>query len=170
MASFHSNAGFTGEGLERAYELAEMSVGTEQVDVGSDGPVNDRFRYHAQGNVVAEGTVQAIESAFLLHEGGSEGPCALARRLMSAMEAVSSEGLGDTRCINNYGGVTATGAYIHIDNPDGSVAVHINVIGDGSYEPIDELSRRFVEWEEDHCNNHENSSRRLRRGRHPQQP
>ena len=169
MASFHSNAGFTGEGLERAYALAEMSAGTEQVDTGSDGPVNGRFRYHAQGNVVAEGTVQAMESAFLLHEGGSEGSaCALARRLMSSMEAVTSEGLGDTRCTKDHG-VTSSGAYIHIDNPDGTVAVHINVIGDGSYEPIDELARRFVEWEKDSCSNIENSSRRLRRGMHPEQ-
>lgn len=169
MASFQSNAGFTGEGLERAYELAEMSIGTEQVDIGSDGPVNGRFRYHAQGNVVAEGTVQAMESAFLLHEDGVEGHCALARRLMSAMEAVSSEGLGDTRCTKNHSGVTSTGAYIHIDNPDGSVAVHINVIGDGTYEPIDELARRFLEWQKSSCSNIENSSRRLRRGRHPHQ-
>lgn len=152
MADFFTNGGYTGQSLETAYRLAGMADGTEQIDLGSEKLVDDRYSYHAMGNVVADGTVDALQTGFL-KDIDSDDHCMMARRLMAAMDSVLQDGFGDMRCINDHGGISATGAYLHIDNPDGKVLVHINKAGDGSYEPIEELKREFLQWQENNgCN------------------
>ena len=141
-----------------------MAEGTEQVDQGPTTLVNDRYSYHAMGNVVAEGTVQALESGFLkqVQDPNTDSICAMAEALMSAMDQVLTNGLGDMRCINDHNGISATGAYLHIDSPDGYTFIHISKNGDGSYEPIEELKLEFDNWKEMHCKNNDVEQRRDR--------
>ena len=166
MADFRSNGGRTGRSLEAAYSLAGMAAGTEQLDFGSSEAVDGRYSYRVLGNDVKEGTVRALEDGFLMNvddrddtrgkedydgnehdERDNEDRCAMAQRLMSAMMEVYKNGLGDMRCINDRDGITSTGAYLHVDEPDGRVLVHINKPGDGTYEPMEKLREEFVEWE-----------------------
>ena len=165
MADFFTNGGYTGRSLETAYTLAGMVNGTEQIDLGSEDLVDGRYSYRALGNDVARGTVDALRTGFLAEtttgDGDGDGDdgeedthddyddhCIMARRLTAAMDEVLRDGLGDMRCIHGHDGITATGAYLHVDNPDGTVLVHINKAGDGSYEPIEELKREFLRWQE----------------------
>lgn len=148
MADFVSNGGYTGKSLETAYELAAMAEGTEQIDMGSENLIDGRFSYHVMGNDVAEGTVEALRTGFLLGDFDNNDHCAMAQRLMAAMDRVLRDGLGDMRCIHDHGGISATGAYLHVDDPDGRVLVHINKPGDGSREPIEELKREFLQWQQ----------------------
>lgn len=164
MADFTTNGGYTGRSLETAYTLAGMAEGTEQVDIGSEDLVDERFSYHAMGNAVAEGTVKALQTGFLQEpqvDGDSDNDhCAMAQRLMSAMEHVLANGLGDMRCNKDKNGITATGAYLHIDSPNGRSFIHINKAGDGSYEPIEDLKEEFLQWKELHCNGSEDKQDR----------
>lgn len=156
IADFFTNGGYTGRSLETAYTLAGMADGTEQIDLGSEDLIDGRYSYHALGNDVAQGTVNALRTGFLAettdNDDGEEqhdyDHCIMARRLMAAMDEVLRDGFGDMRCIHGHDGITATGAYLHVDNPDGRVLVHINKAGDGSYEPIEELKREFLRWQE----------------------
>ena len=47
-----------------------------------------------------------------------------------------------------WGGISAAGGYLHIDNEDGSVLLHINIVGDGSSEPVELMKESFMEWRE----------------------
>ena len=54
--------------------------------------------------------------------------------------------LGDVRYLNQDGTSTSTAtAFLHVDNPDGSVYIHLNFIDSGETEPI--LGQEdFNEW------------------------
>lgn len=159
MADFVTNGGYTGKSIGAAYVLAHMADGVEQVDLGPNELVDHRYSYHAMGNEVIEGTVKALQTGFLA-EINIDNRCALARRFMSAMASVLKDRFGDMRCISDHDGISATGAYLHIDNPDGKVLLHINKAGDGSYEPIEELKREFLQWQE-HNGCHENKTEQV---------
>lgn len=154
MADFNTNShgGYTGKSLETVYE-SEGIENTEQIDVGvdrndedADESIRGRYSFHAQGNVVAEDTVTSLLDGFI---GGDEDviyQCDMAGRLMSAMSRVVERDLGDMRCINDHNGTSASGAFLHIDNADGTELIHLNIIGDGSFEPVEEMREEFLEW------------------------
>jgi hypothetical protein len=149
-----------------------MAKNTEQVGIGSTLHLNGRlFSYHALGNDVHVGTTQSLENGFLeevvaenekndeVVESSNDtttattnnnDDCIMAQRLMSALDNVLHNNHGDMRCINHHNGISSTGAYIHIDNPNGKALVHINKAGDGSYEPIVELKKEFMKWKVKH--------------------
>mmetsp|Transcript_10700 Transcript_10700/g.19218 ORF Transcript_10700/g.19218 Transcript_10700/m.19218 type:complete len:178 (+) Transcript_10700:3-536(+) len=135
MTDFNTNShgGYTGESLQSVYDDVLEVKNTEQVDLGvdrkdegADSMVRGRYSYHVQGNVVAEETVTSISDGFLGGEDKGIPYCDMAARLMAAMYSVVQAGLGDMRCINDHGGVSASGAFLHIDNPDGIELIHIN--------------------------------------------
>ena len=37
---------------------------------------------------------------------------------------------------------------VHIDNPDGTQLIHINIVGDGSYDPVEAMMQDFLKWRE----------------------
>jgi hypothetical protein len=71
--------------------------------------------------------------------------CDLADRLMIAVEAGGIEGAGDQRCIDDHA-TPAAGGFVHVDNPDGTVVVHIDVVGDGTFNPLLELRQQYDKW------------------------
>jgi hypothetical protein len=143
IANFNTTRGYTGKELVELYKKM-FSFPTENYDVG--GSVNmttadgQSMEYHALANVVSEGTVNLLEQGF--KESDSDD---LAVRLMAAMTSVVGGGAGDGRCINGFN-TSASGAFLHVDNPDGSVYLHLNIVGSGITEPIVELQRQFNEW------------------------
>jgi hypothetical protein len=101
----------------------------------------DTFTYSAQGNIITDATVDSIAESFKLDVNESDGGvCALAARLHRAIVAPSlmlrdamereDETLlaGDVRCFGSNG-AAAAGMFLHVDNPDGSVLVHIDIAG-----------------------------------------
>lgn len=153
MADFSTNAstgGYTGQSLETMYDIMRID-NTEQIDIGmdrNDDGTDGRYSFHAQGNVVAEDTVQSLFDGFTGEGDGAKYQCDMADKLMAAMAKVVEEGLGDMRCINDHNGVTSTGAFLHIDNPDGTQLIHINIVGDGSYDPVEAIMQDFLKWRE----------------------
>eukprot|EP00585_Thalassiosira_rotula_P005481 CAMPEP_0196143194 /NCGR_PEP_ID=MMETSP0910-20130528/12851_1 /TAXON_ID=49265 /ORGANISM="Thalassiosira rotula, Strain GSO102" /LENGTH=378 /DNA_ID=CAMNT_0041404607 /DNA_START=80 /DNA_END=1216 /DNA_ORIENTATION=+ len=155
MADFNTNShgGYTGDSLQSIYDDVLEVKNTEQVDLGvdrkdegADSMARGRYSYHAQGNVVAEETVTSISDGFLGGEDKGIQYCDMAARLMAAMFSVVQAGLGDMRCINDHGGVSASGAFLHIDNPNGTELIHINIVGDGSFEPVEKMRQEFLVW------------------------
>ena len=69
----------------------------------------------------------------------------MAGKLMTAMYRVADGDFGDVRCLNKDG-TTATGAYLHVDNPDGTEFIHINIIDSYPNEPVEELKFQFANW------------------------
>ena len=37
---------------------------------------------------------------------------------------------------------------VHIDNPDGTQLIHINIVGDGSYDPVEAMMQDLLKWRE----------------------
>lgn len=154
IADFTSHAAYTGQNLTKVYELL-FDFETEETDEGGSFITKNghTILYHALANVVSSGTVDSLKLGF--EEGWDEDEddddaSILAARLMTAMESVVVAGKGDGRCLNVPGdGTSASGAFLHVDNADGTVYVHLNVIGDGTTEPIDELRRRYDAWMDD---------------------
>ncbi len=162
IANFDSSAGYTGENLTPLFDVLGFTydgVEQEQVDVGgtvrSSTSTTNNLVYHAQGNIVSTGTVNLLKTGFeeevVSNDDNDEiqNGAELAARLMAAMRSVaSSEGAGDMRCLYSDSGssTSASGAYLHVDNPDGTVYVHLNIIGDGMTEPVDELQKAYDEW------------------------
>jgi hypothetical protein len=62
----------------------------------------------------------------------------MAGKLMTGMYRVADGDFGDVRCLNKDG-TTATGAYLHVDNPDGTEFIHINIIDSNANELVEEL-------------------------------
>ena len=93
-------------------------------------------------NVVAEGTVTSLYDGFLGGGGEDNHHCDMAGRLISAINSVVEGGLGDMRCINDHDRISATGAFLHIDNADGTELIHINIIGNGTLEPVEEMRQK----------------------------
>jgi hypothetical protein len=143
IANFSSDVGFTGSNLFDLY-LNDLGYGiTENFDNGgSFSP----YTHHAQANAVVDGTVNSMRLAFVGVITDPEIPeiCDLAGRLMAAMQTVVLAGHGDVRC--SAGNTTATGAFLHVDNPDGTEYVHLNIVGDGSFEPVLALRESFDVW------------------------
>jgi hypothetical protein len=148
IADFYSQAGYTGTSLASVWYGIFGINGTEQVDVGKKFE-NDRYIYHTMGNVVTKGTVGALQRGFEnQNDDFNFGLCDMAGKLMTAMNGVAAGGFGDARCLND-GGKSATGAYLHIDNADGTALIHINKIGDGTSEPVEEMKETFHQWRKD---------------------
>ena len=106
---------------------------------------DDRYIVISGGNFVSNGSVAAMQDGFA---NAAESKFAgetddLAGRLMSALHEVIAQGLGDVRC-KEYYNTTATGAYLHIDNPDGSTHLHINIVDSGA--PVVDVGNAFLEW------------------------
>ena len=135
-------AGYTGSKLEEIYVTFFSLLDTAQVD--TQGSSGNAFTYSAQGNVVTNETVPSVEKGFLglLEEGMG---CDLADRLMIAVEAGGADGAGDKRCLNDYG-TPAAGAFLHVDNADGTVLVHIDIVGNGTSNPLLSLREQYDEW------------------------
>ena len=66
------------------------------------------------------------------------GLCDMAGKLMTGMCRVADGDFGGVRCLNKDG-TTATGAYLHVDNPDGTEFIHINIIDSNANELVEEL-------------------------------
>lgn len=155
MADFNTNShgGYTGGSLQTVYDYILEVKNTVQVDMGFDrndedagSMIRGRYSFHAGGNVVAEGTVPSLSDGFLGGEDEDTQHCDMAARLMAAMDSVVQDGLGDMRCINDHGGVSASSAFIHIDDADGTELIHINIVGDGSFEPVEKVRQEFLAW------------------------
>mmetsp|Transcript_4015 Transcript_4015/g.6122 ORF Transcript_4015/g.6122 Transcript_4015/m.6122 type:complete len:380 (+) Transcript_4015:151-1290(+) len=148
IANFTAHDGYTGDKLQYIYDEVLGVLGSVQKNVGKKD-VSDRYIYHALGNVVLDGTVESMQSGFEDQNDEFDfGACDMAGRLMAAMNRVANEGLGDKRCVDDEGGISAAGGYLHIDNEDGSVLLHINIVGDGSSEPVELMKESFMEWRE----------------------
>ncbi|KAL7545109.1 hypothetical protein ACHAWF_008473 [Thalassiosira exigua] len=155
-----SHGGYTGKSLQKLYDEVLEIPDTVQVDLGvgrgdpnADATVSGRYSHHAQGNVVANGTVEALSDGFVAG-GGDDDPCDdLPARLMAALTRAVEGGLGDARCIADFEGLSASGAFLHVDHPDGAEYVHLNVVGDGTFEPVEALRKEYLIWRESHpCN------------------
>ena len=143
MADFSSSMAYSGASLKSLWTYFGHGD-SEVTDVGKYN-LDGRYTYHVMANVVKSGTVATMQSGF---EDGSDeygfGQCDMAGKLMTAMYRVADGGFGDVRCFDR--GTTATGAYIHIDNEDGTELVHINVVEAGRQEPLEVLKEKFHEW------------------------
>jgi hypothetical protein len=138
LADFEASAGYTGDQLDFVYEEILGILGTIQQDKGG---VHNRFQYHAQSNIVVNGTNERMQEGF---ESPPVGFCDdLPGRLMAGLYVGGSLG-GDVRCDP----VSASGAFLHVDNPDGTEYLHIEIVGDGSVEPLDELAGSYFKWRE----------------------
>lgn len=154
MASFDvndSHGGYTGSSLQEVYDDILQIKDTVQIDIGAGRNNNDedsgRYSFHAQGNVVKDGTVESLYDGFI--EGGDgSNTCDMTYKLMSAMDRVLEDGGGDMRCINEHNGISATGAFLHIDEADGKELIHLNIFGDGTFEPVEKLRQEFLVWKE----------------------
>ncbi len=149
IANFTSQAGYSGGRLAFLWEY--FGYGTsEVVNVGYD-LLNGRYTYRAAGNVVKVGTVDSMQNGFENQDDQFNfGLCDMAGKLMTAMYRVADGGYGDDRCLN-ADGTTATGAYLHIDNANGTEFIHINIIDPiMPKEPVEELKKQFLEWRKQH--------------------
>jgi uncharacterized Ntn-hydrolase superfamily protein len=141
-------AGYTGPLLDLLYATA---VSLPKTDQSHRHGTTGSYAYSAQGNVVTKRTVQTLQSTFV----GSSG-CDLADRLMEAVDAVSTAGEGDARCIVDgftagvHAPIPGTGAYLHVENPDGTDLVHIDVVGDGTFNPVKRLREEYDAWRAKH--------------------
>jgi len=143
IANFDSQTGYSGKSLAKVWTF--YGYRGEIVNVGKD-LLDDRYTYRAAGNVVKNGTVDSLQSGFEeQNDDFNFGLCDMAGKLMTAMYRVADDEFGDLRCLGNDG-TTATGAYLHIDNPDGTEFIHINVIDSNPKEPVEELKEQFVKW------------------------
>ena len=64
--------------------------------------------------------MQSLFGGFTGKGDGAKYQCDMADKLMAAMAKVVEAGLGDMEYINDHNGVTSTGTFLHIDNPDGT--------------------------------------------------
>lgn len=120
---------------------------TDNFDRGGNLP--PPYTYHAQAHFVPNGTVNNMTLAFAGLVDDPELPeiCDLASRLMSAIQIVAIAGQeGDIQCAPY--GMSGTGAFLHVGNPDGSEHIHINFAVFGNIEqPELFLRERFdAEW------------------------
>ena len=77
-------------------------------------------------------------------EAAFAGGCDLADRLMLALEAGAQNGEGDSRCTG--GGIPSDSGFLHVDNADGSVLLHISVTDTGPQSPLPELRQMYDAW------------------------
>lgn len=143
MADFSSSKAYSGESLGALWNYFGYADG-EIADIGKQN-FEDRYTYHAAGNVVKKGTVLSLQSGF--EDENDEygfGQCDMAGKLMTAMYRVATGGFGDMRCLDD--GTSAAGAYIHIDNEDGTVFIHINEVDTDEKDPVEVLGDKFKEW------------------------
>jgi len=144
IANFTSQVGYSGAGLFGVWAYYGFGS-SELVNEGKD-LLKDRYMYRTAGNVVKVGTVDAMQNGFEDEDDQFNfGLCDMAGKLMTAMYKVADGGFGDDRCLN-FDGTSGTGAYLHIDNADGTEFIHINVIDSNPKEPVEELKERFLEW------------------------
>ncbi len=153
IADFASTAAYSGTRLgdmwsyygQEDSEIADLGGNVQTLDGGNE-TMATQYLYHAMGNVVKVGTVTALETGFRsMDDTYNFGLCDIAGRLMTAMYQVANEGLGDERCLDDFG-TSSSGAYIHIDNEDGTDFIHINEVGDGTVEAVEVLKDSFDEW------------------------
>ena len=128
IADFESTSAYTGSELAPIWEFLGYP-NTKITDLATTHGENDQFLTHAAGNVVSNGTVQTLQAGFANVTGSPFGgeEDDLAGRLMSAPYHVLIHGHRDVRCLEELG-TTASGAYLRIDNPDGTPLLHINII------------------------------------------
>ena len=140
IADFDSTAGFTGPNIEVVITNA-FNQSLEQTDAGLEqGP----YKAHAGANICLEGTVQAVLDGFS-EDTTDFGSCDLPGRLMNSMYNVLAQNLGDYRCVVDFNTTAAVG-YIRVMNPDGSIVVDINQVGNGRREPLEIMKRKFLAW------------------------
>ena len=144
IADFKSHAAHSGEKLATLWNFYGYSDSIEQVDAGSVS-ISERYNYHAMGNIVSNGTVKTMQFGFESEDNEHGFGLDLAGRLMEAIYLVAKKNLGDLRC-QTSGDTTASGAYLHVDNPDGTEFIYLNVVGDGKREPVEDLRDLFEEW------------------------
>ena len=159
IADFDSHNAHTGSKLTELWEKIPplyydgmIVEGNEETDQGGKFG-DDRYIFHAMGNVVKTGTVKSMSNGIqsLNNDDYDYGVCDMAGKLMAALQSVSDGGYGDVRCTDDdEKGYSASGAFLHIDNPDGMELIHINVIGDGKEEPVEVVKNAFREWRKDH--------------------
>ena len=147
MADFESSAAYTG-----SYVPNYTSYGYETIDIAMKHGEDDRYHAHSGGYFLRKGTVAALQEGFgknttitipILDE--EEEIDDLAGRLMSALWAVYyGVDLGEAACREQLG-TSSLGAYLHVDNPDGTTLLHINVAYNDE-DPILSILRAFSEW------------------------
>lgn len=121
----------------------------ENADHDNMGGSFSDFYYHVQGHGVSSTSVNLLQAGFIgidILDVTVPYDCPdLAGRLMSAISQVKNNDVGDERCIRENGS-SATTAFLHIDNPDGSTYIHLEIIGDGTSEPVTELEEKYLGW------------------------
>ena len=157
MADLASTAAYAGSELRSVWDYFRYGD-SEVANIGKIGLDNGRYNYHAIGNAVKNGTVKSLESGFEEYDENDDkytfGTCDIAGKLMAAMYKVVVGGFGDVRCLGDIG-TSAAGAYIHVDNPDGTSFLHIDESYSGEdKEPVEILKDKFLEWRKDNpCTN-----------------
>ncbi|KAL7527495.1 hypothetical protein ACHAWF_002199 [Thalassiosira exigua] len=155
-----SHGRYTGKLLQKLYDEVLEIQDTVQVDLGvgrgdpnADARVSGRYSHHAKGNVVTNGTVKALSNEFVAG-GGDDDPCDdLPARLMESLTRAVEGGLGDIGCIVDFEGLSASSAFLHVDHPDGTEYMHLNVVGDRTFEPVEAPKKQYLIWRESHpCN------------------
>ena len=154
IADFSSTAAYSGESLAYVIE-AFFGFGGGEIADGGKTNLDDRYNYHAMGNIVTNGTIASLQSGFEDQDDKYNfGLCDMAGKLMTAMSRVADEGFGDMRCLVGEKPVSATGSYLHIDNADGTVLIHIDWVGSGDKEPVEAMKKQFYTWrKENPCDN-----------------
>ena len=154
IADFSSTAAYSGESLAYVYEA--YGYGGGEIADGGKTNLDDRYNYHAMGNIVTNGTIASLQSGFEDQDEDKYnfGLCDMAGKLMTAMSRVADGGFGDMRCLFSEVPVSATGGYLHIDNADGTVLIHIDWVGSGDKEPVEVMKEQFYTWrKENPCDN-----------------
>jgi len=131
------SSGYTGSNIEFVYENFFLVYGTDESDRQGN---TKNFVYSIQGNIVTNETLPRTEEAFLNNSG-----CDLADRLMRALLAGGSNGQGDHRCRSQSKDTSSDSAFLHVDNADGTIFVHLNVTTTEE-EPLLKLKALYDAW------------------------
>jgi hypothetical protein len=133
-------AGHTGASLETLYEERLGIFGTVQQNL--QGNVGN-FTYAVQGNVVTSSTLGNAVDAFVDGNG-----CDLADRLMLALvggREQDGQVEGDFRCVSSLG-IAASGAFLDVDNPDGTVFLDLAAVNTAPDDAVVLLQAQYEAW------------------------
>jgi uncharacterized Ntn-hydrolase superfamily protein len=129
------------------FNYTEEKYGYNYTQMNEGGSV-ESYTFTAQGNIITNDTVPTLVGKFV----AADTACDLAGRLFGAVEAVfdavSQEGglfMGDVRCVP----YPAASAFIHVDNPDGTEFLHIDIIANVSADPESpfiKLKQQYDTW------------------------
>ena len=137
-----SAAAYTGEDLAPIYQF----FGLEPSEQVSRSAMLTTHQYTVQGNVVANGTVQATADAYE-NPSSAEAECLdLPDRLLQALVAGSQPGGGDVRCDGE------TFGYLRVVGPnrDLQIDLQVHLASDSNSDALTELQQQLDAWKEEH--------------------